>query len=190
MAIKTIVNTIGWIILLLAFGSLGFTSDDPSVGVPVFTIFFLIIFGLVYLYVRKHQKRTEIDQKAIMAIHKIFGILLVILALFSPIIALRKINLPFIYNLIIFIGTAILIGLAMLAVSLINNQKTNNFISSLLGYLLLIIVSGIPAIVATNFLMIYFPNAYNSLGTSYWSALAVAVFAWWGFSLYSKKVTE
>ncbi|MBN1327742.1 MAG: hypothetical protein JW996_07315 [Candidatus Cloacimonetes bacterium] len=187
MMVKTVMSIIGWIILLAAFGSLGFTSDNPAVGVPVFTAFFLVVFGLVYFYVKTHQGKHETNVQAVNLITKLFGIILFLLALFSPIIALRKINLPFVYNLILFIATAILIVLGIFAVSLINNEKSKGFTSKLLGYLLLIIISGIPAFVATQFLMLYFANAYNALGTAYWAILSVATFSWWGLFLYFKK---
>ncbi|MBN2460989.1 MAG: hypothetical protein JXB60_05225 [Candidatus Cloacimonetes bacterium] len=190
MKLKTIVNIIGWVVLLAAFGALGFTSDNPAVGVPLFTVFFVIVFGLVYLYARKHQKLRATNIRTVSIIHKIIAVLLAVLALFSPIIALRKINLPFAYNIIILIFTAIMIGLGVLAVSLINNRKGETRISSLLGYLLLIIISAIPALAAGQFLSIYFPSAYNALGTAYWAVLSVAIFSWWSFSLYFKKERE
>jgi len=58
-----------------------------------------------------------------------------------------------------------------------------------LGYLLLIVISAIPAIgvLQSNAILDVFSNAYSALGFAYWASLAVAVFSWWGISLFFKK---
>lgn len=180
---KKIISILGWIILLLAFASLGLSSDDPTFGFFFYLAFFLIVFVLVYFYNKKHRKRKEADPKSLALLNKILGIILIIVAVFSPIIALRKIQLPFTPNLLIFLVTAVLIALGVIAVMLINKEK----IMKLLGLLLLIVLSAIPAIFATLFLDQFFPNAYNALGTAYWAIISVAIFSWWGFSLFFNK---
>ncbi len=180
---KKIISIIGWIVLLLAFAALGLSSDDPTFGFFFYLAFFTATFALVYLYVKKHQRRTEIDPKKIVLVYKISGIVLLLAGLFSPIIALKKIGLPILPNILIFLATIILVGLGILAITLINDEKHKK----ILGYVLLILIAIVPAVFAITFLSTYFPNAYNALGTSYWSIVAVSVFAWWGFSLYFKK---
>ena len=180
---KKIFSIIGWVILLLAFAALGLSSDDPTFGFFFYLVFFTATFALVYLYIKKHHRRTEIDQKKIVLIHKISGIVLLLVGLFSPIIALRKIGLPILPNILIFLATVILIGLGVFAINLINDIKQKK----IMGYALLIFIAAIPAIFAITYLSNYFPNAYNALGTSYWAIVSVSVFAWWGFTLYFKK---
>ena len=171
----------------MAFASLGFSSDDPKVGVPVFGVFFIIVFALILLYVKKHHKKDDSSPKNITFIHKILGIVLILIALFSPVIGLRKIDLPFAQNLVIFVITAILIVLGMLAINIINNSKGKNFGLGILGYIMLIIISSIPALGASKFLTEYFPNIYNAIGTTYWASISVAIFSWWGFTLFQKQ---
>ncbi|MDP8202992.1 MAG: hypothetical protein P9L95_00495 [Candidatus Tenebribacter mawsonii] len=180
---KKIISIIGWIVLLLAFASLGLSSDDPTFGFFFYLVFFVATFALVYLYIKKHQRKTEIDPKKIALVYKISGIVLLLVALFSPIMALKKIGLPILPNILIFLATLILIGLSVFAIKLINDGKQKK----ILGYVLLILISAIPAVFAVTFLSTYFPNAYNALGTSYWAIVSVAVFSWWGFTLYLKK---
>ncbi|MBT3756683.1 MAG: hypothetical protein HOK80_04310 [Candidatus Cloacimonetes bacterium] len=180
---KKIISIIGWVILLLAFASLGLSSDDPTFGFFFYLVFFIATFALVYLYIKNHQRKTEIDPKKIALAYKISGIVLLLVALFSPILALKKIGLPILPNILILLATVILIGLGGFAIKLINDVKQKK----ILGYVLLIFIAAIPAIFAITFLSAYFPNAYNALGTSYWAIVSVSVFAWWGFTLYSKK---
>jgi hypothetical protein len=76
-----------------------------------------------------------------------------------------------------------MIFLGTIAVRMINKGGS----VKLLGLLLLIGLSAVPALMATTFLDQFFPNAYNALGTAYWAILAVATFSWWGLSLFSTK---
>lgn len=180
---KKIINILGWIVLLLAFASLGLSSDDPTFGFFFYLVFFAVTFAIVFLYIKKHQRRTEIDPKKIAIAYKVSGVILLLVALLSPIIALKKIGLPISSNILILLATVILIGLGGLAVKLINDIK----MKKILGYVLVIIIAAVPAIFAITFLSAYFPNAYNALGTSYWAIVSVAVFSWWGFTLFFKK---
>jgi hypothetical protein len=181
--LKKVISIIGWIILLLAFAALGLSSDDPTFGFFFYLAFFTATFAFVYLYIKKHHRRTEINPKKIAFVNKISGIVLLLVGLFSPVIALRKIGLPILPNVLILLATIVLIGLGALAITLINGIK----LKKILGYVLLILIAALPAVFAITFLSTYFPNAYNALGTSYWAIVAVSVFAWWGFSLYFKK---
>ena len=180
---KKIINIIGWAVLLLAFAALGLSSDDPTFGFFFYLAFFTATFALVYLYIKRHHRRTEIDPAKIVLVRKIFGIVLLLAGIFSPIMALKKIGLPILPNILILLATIVLIGLGVFAITLINDVKHKK----ILGYALLIFTATIPAIFAITFLSTYFPNAYNALGTSYWSIVAVSVFAWWGFSFYFRK---
>ncbi|MCF7858259.1 MAG: hypothetical protein K9N07_02890 [Candidatus Cloacimonetes bacterium] len=180
---KKIVNILGWVILLLAFGALGLSTDDPTFGFFFYLAFFSVIFALVYIYIKKHHRKIDVDAKKVTLIHKISGVILLSVGLFSPLIAMKKIGLPFGPNLVIFIATIILIGLGVFSVNLINKTK----ITKVLGYLLLITLAAVPAIFAVTFLSDYFPNAYNALGTSYWAIVSVSIFAWWGFTLFFKR---
>lgn len=180
---KKIINVLGWIVLLLAFAALGLNADNKLFGFFLYLVIFAIIFGLVYWYIKKHHRRTEIDPQKIILLHKILGFILLLVAVFSPAIALGKIHLPFLPNLLIFITTAVLIAAGVVAVTMINSEKTKN----IFGYIILIILSAVPAFFATTYLDQFFPNTYNALGTAYWAVVSVAIFSWWGFSLYSKK---
>ena len=184
---KKIISIIGWIVLLAAFASFGFATDNPKVGVPVYAVFFLIVFALVYLYLKKHHRKQEIKPKNILLFQKIIGIILLVIALITPYMIYRKIDLPFFSYLIITIITAILIILGAIAVSIINNSKKSNITTKSLGYLMLVVISAIPALGTMNFLIEYFNRTYDALGTTYWGAIMLAIFSWWGFSLFLKK---
>ena len=180
--VKSAVNILGWIILLAAFGSLGFTSDNPAIGVPVFLVFFILVFVLTYLYIKNHNKHQVKDIKYIHLIKKIAGAVLLLLALFTPYFVFRTANFPFLSYLIIVLITGILVALGAFAVTMINSEKAKNTVSKLLGYLILIIISAIPAV-----LMMSYDSSYNALGMAYYCAVLIAVFSWWGFSLFAAK---
>ena len=187
--LKTLATILGWIILFVAFASLGFFTDEPEIGVPIYFIFFLIVFGLVFLYTKKRHKKQQVNPKIINLLQKIFGAILVLLALFSPSIVFGKANFPFFSYFLITVITTVLIAIGTIAISIIHNSKEKSAVSILLGYLLLIVISAIPAIgvLQSNAILDVFSNAYSALGFAYWASLSVAVFSWWGISLFFKK---
>ncbi|MBN1948808.1 MAG: hypothetical protein JW784_03620 [Candidatus Cloacimonetes bacterium] len=179
--IKAIVSVLGWLVLLAALGSLGFTSDDPSVGVPIFLGFFILVFILVYLYIKSHHRKTQTNPRLFNVLHRLIGLILLLLSLLSPLFVFRSAHFPFFSYLIITLIAGIIIALGVMAVTMINNSRNKKSII-FLGYLLLIILSAIPAL-----LMMTYDSSYNALGMAYYTAVLIAVFSWWGFTLLTPK---
>ena len=184
--LNKVVNVIGWLVLLLAFSSIGFATSKPAQGVPLYILFFLLVFAGVYYFVSKQKH----DQKKVAGKNNIFsriiGGVILLIALLMPWFVFAKIDLsPSIY-IIIIAFTAVMIFLALLAVIIIN-RAWENIVLRLAGYLILVVLAAIPAIGAIYFLLPYFNRPYDALGTAYWCTVAIAVLAWWGFSLVGKK---
>ena len=174
---KKIAAIIGWIVLLAAFASLGFATDNKAVGVPLYALFFIVVFGGVFMYTKKHQKRQEANPEFLSKMYKIIGILLLIFALLTPSMVLKSAQFLFFVYIIITLINGILIALGTLAVTIINGSDSKRF----LGYIILIVISVIPAVA-----IMQYDSSYSALGTAYYAALISAVFAWWGFSLFQK----
>jgi hypothetical protein len=175
-------KVLGWVALFAALASLGFATDNPKVGVPAYLVFFLLVFGGVYLFVSRKKEEieeTKPENKAL--IHKIIGVFLILLALAVPDIILAGYHFPIAIYLFISLITFVLIVIGAFTVKLINKNAGKNGLMVFLGYLIFIVLSAIPAIV-----MIQYDSSYNALGLAYWSALSLTVFAWWGISLFTK----
>jgi cytochrome bd-type quinol oxidase subunit 2 len=149
-----IIKVVGWIALFAALSSFGFASESPSIAIPLYAVFFIIVFGLVYLFVKKNQKRHEMDVNVKTTMHKVLGICLLLISLMAPTLIFRSANFPLFSYIIITVIVAILIVLSILAITM-----------------------GI----------IQYDSSYNALGTAYYSAILVSIFAWWGISLYTNK---
>ena len=180
-------KVLGWIALFVAFASLGFATDNPKVGVPAYLVFFLVVFGVVYLILSK--KKDDVDEavsedtKAL--IHKVIGAILVLVAIIVPDIILGSYKFPFgIYAMISGISL-VLVLLGAFTVKLINSNFDKNIGMVVLGYLIFIILSAVPA-----FVMLKYDSSYNALGLAYWSAVSLTIFAWWGLSLFTKHGVE
>ncbi len=184
--LNLIARILGWVALFAAFGALGFATDNPKIGVPAYLIFFLLVFGGVYLYLSKRKtEREDIKPETKELIHKILGILLVLFALVVPDIILGSYKFPFsIYAMISGISL-VLIVLGGLTVKLINSSFDKNVALVVLGYVIFIILSAVPALI-----MLQYDSSYNALGLAYWSAISLTIFGWWGISLFTKKETE
>jgi len=295
--LNKVVNVIGWLVLLLAFSSIGFATSKPAQGVPLYMLFFLLVFAGVYYYVskQKHDQKKVAEKNNIFArslsdailivsllvpwfvfskinltvynyivifnytyimnlgiriairtinragentVHRIaeylsivimatvpvtalyrilgyfnalgiacwyivtiavflrvkkygslprtIGAVILVLALYMPWFVFAKINLASSTYIIIIALNAVIIFLALLAVRIIN-RAGENIVLRLAGYLILVALSAIPAIAAIYFFLPHFNRPYDALGTAYWCTIAIALFAWWGFSLVGKK---
>jgi len=184
--LRKIVKIIGWITLLLVFTSLGFATDNPKTGLLGYFIFFSLVFGGTYIYAKKHHRRNEANPKIINFIHKILGAILGIGSVAAPVIFFRKFvdpNLPISVYFIIIVITIVLIVLGALAISIINNSLGKKMLITVLGYIFLIVLAIVPAIGMSQY-----SNSYANLGIAYWSAIFTAASAWWGVSLFVKKI--
>ncbi len=184
--LSLIAKVLGWIILFAAFASLGFATDNPKVGVPAYLVFFLLVFGGVYIYLaNKKTERTEMSSGTKSLIYKILGLLLVLFSLIVPDLILRSYKFPLsIYAMISGIALVLVI-LGALTVKMINSNFDKNILLVILGYLIFIVLSAVPALI-----MLRYDSSYNALGLAYWSAVSLTIFAWWGISLYTKSGEE
>lgn len=182
----TIAKIVGWLILFIALGSLGFATDNPKVGVPAYFVFFLVVFGGVYLFLTNHKRSEGVDPAKIQLVHKIIGALLVIIAVIVPDLLFKSVGFSFQVYLMIAGIAALLIVLGGLTVKMINSGLGSGNIGIVIGgYFLVIVLSAVPALI-----MINYDSSYNALGMAYWSAISIAILSWWGISLFTKKIDE
>jgi hypothetical protein len=66
---------------------------------------------------------------------------------------------------------------------IINNSLGKKLFVTILGYLFIIVLSIVPALGMSQY-----STSYANLGIAYWSAIVAASLAWWGVSLFAKKV--
>jgi hypothetical protein len=184
--LNTVTKVIGWLVLLFAFASIGFATSNPKQGVPLYLLFFLVVFAGVYFYVarQKHTQENVTSKKNIFP--RILGIVILIIAVLFPWFVFAKINLNSSVYILITAITALMIFVSIIAIRLIN-RSGKKVVLRIIGYLILIGISAIPAFAAINYFLQYFNRAYDALGTAYWCTVAIAVLSWWGFSLISKK---
>ncbi|MCB5230344.1 MAG: hypothetical protein WCX83_04960 [Candidatus Cloacimonas sp.] len=174
--LKLVVKIITWVLIIGAFASLGFGTDNPKLMVPLYALFFIVVFGLVLFYSMKQQKTKKVvDKKHSSLLMGILGIVLVTLGVITPYVVFRGVGFSVgIYFMISFV-TILLLGVSIFAISLINKHT---FVNSLLGYILLILVSATPA-----FIMSQHDKTYHALGLAYYTALSITIFFWFGVSL-------
>lgn len=183
--LNTVVTVIGWLVLLLAFSSIGFATSKPAAGVPLYMLFNLILFAGIYYYVskRKHGQKKVVGKKSNFS--RIIGGVILLISLLMPWLVFAKITLTTSTYIIMTAATLVMIFLAFIAVRMIN--KAGKSLPRLAGYLILIVLAAIPALAAIYFFLPYFNRPYDALGTAYWCYVSVTVLGWWGFSLIGKK---
>ncbi len=172
--LRIALNVFGWLVLLAAFSSLGFMTDNPRLMIPLYFIFFLVLFGLVLLYNMRKQRTSTINPEYVKIAKKVLGVILLLVGLLTPYFFFRGIGFTAGIFIILTIIVAVLIALSIFAIRLINRH---HFLYNLVGYLILIVVCSMPAII-----MMQHDRSYHALGLAYYAALVICVLAWWGFS--------
>jgi len=180
--IKTIGQIAGWLGLWAVFSSVGFATDNPQLMVPAYAIFFLLVFGLVLIYVKSHKQVLVTDSKSAVMIKKISGVFLVGLSFYMPTWFVKGAHFTSGIYILITALTIVAVAISVGAIMLINKNRQKNIALEIVGYLILVLVSTLPAIA-----MVQYDNSYSALGTAYYAALAVAIFSWWGISLFTAQ---
>jgi hypothetical protein len=178
--LKTIGQIAAWLGLWTVFSSVGFATDNPQLMVPAYAIFFLLVFGLVLIYVKSHKQVMVTNTKSTVLIKKISGIILLALSFYMPAWFVKGAHFTSGVYILITVLTIVAVAISTGAVIIINKNRKKNVVFEIIGYLILVLVSTLPAVA-----MVQYDNSYSALGTAYYAALAVAIFSWWGLSLFA-----
>lgn len=178
--LKKIIQIIGWIVLLGAFASIGFGTDNPQLMVPLYFLVFLVLFAILFFIARKRKRAVDTRPDKSPLLKKILGVILLLAGILMPYFFFRGIGFSTGIYLILTIVTIILIAIAFIAIRLIDK---NSFVPSLIGYLILIIVCCMPAI-----LMMQHDKSYHALGLAYYAAVIVSILSWTGISTLGKYI--
>ncbi|HPV15201.1 MAG TPA: hypothetical protein PL126_06090 [Candidatus Cloacimonadota bacterium] len=182
--IKQIVLTV---IFLGALSLMGMITGEKYM-VAVYGAAMIIISGIIFLFVRRKQRHSEISSERSRITGIIAGIVLCALALITPLLLVLKSNVinvgdevTAMMGVITLVVTILFIGLFALAVYLIN-YKGEGFAMRALGYLIVIIASLIPGI-----LMSRFDKNTSTIGSIYYVALAVLIMSYNGINFLLPK---
>jgi preprotein translocase subunit YajC len=183
---RTIGLILGWVIVLIALSMAGAGSKNPGVMIPVMFLFFLLVFFGVYLHTRRHSHQENANPKNALITRRIFGSLLILLSVISPLQVVRTITgTPISPAILILLGVALVV-LGGVAVKLITRGYNRSAVATIPGYIMLIIVSLIPGILVGKL----GESSFSAFGSAYFGALFIAVLAWWGASLFRNPEAE
>jgi hypothetical protein len=176
------------LIFIVAFSMMGLASGKP-IMVLAYAGFFVVVMFIIFQFVRKHQRHFEIVTEKSSVLPKIIGIVMLLAAIAIPVLSVANLALfdmggkaiSIMSLVIVLFITVLLIAAGVFAVSLINRIGSTK-IHKILGYLILIIASAVPAL-----LVIPYDKTTTGIGSIYYIAILTAVLSWWGFNLYLNK---
>lgn len=91
--LNTVVSIIGWVALIAALSSIGFANENPKLAIPLYVLFFLIVFAGVYYFVTRQRHSQENVSKSNFLVSKILGAVLIVAALLMPYFFFSDINI-------------------------------------------------------------------------------------------------
>ncbi|NLK49120.1 MAG: hypothetical protein GX294_00555 [Candidatus Cloacimonetes bacterium] len=177
---------IALIVFIIAFSLMGMMTGQPLM-VLFYAGVIALASGITFLIIRKRQRHSEISLQKNPLPKRIFGAILSLLALVTPLLMIFFTNLITIpiqigaLPIVIVLGvTLAFIALFALAIFLINHL--DGFAMRLVGYLIVILVSFIPGL-----LISLYDKTSSTIGSIYYVALAVLVLGYNGINLLIAK---
>jgi membrane protein CcdC involved in cytochrome C biogenesis len=183
-----IITIFGWLIFTILFACLGLGSDKPSLMVPLYAVFFLIVCVVCLLILKKQRKilfeimkGTAKTEKPKYWVNYLLGSLATIGALIFPIYSFHNFRQGLISHVIVFLFTILLLVLGFFGVFCINVMVKKDKSFNLIGYVILIITSAIP-----SFAIAKIDASFGTMGVIYFTMVITLLLAWVGFVLINK----
>ncbi len=192
------------VLLFIVMVCLVLVTDNPKSMFGLYFIFFLIVFGGIFASLIMKHKRGNEDSSIRVWLIRAIGAVALFAAVYMPAYTLQKVN--FSEKLaeisggaltVVTLLTAIVVAIGAVAVVMINlskgirhqlggeensEPKTPNKALGYVGYLILIVISCLPAIAIKPY-----DATSNTLGTVYFVAVTIAILSWLGISLITTK---
>ncbi|PKN79693.1 MAG: hypothetical protein CVU48_04645 [Candidatus Cloacimonetes bacterium HGW-Cloacimonetes-1] len=180
-------KVLAMIVFIAVFSLMGLSTGKPIMVLAYAVFFVLVSFGVI-ITIRKKQRHFEVSGNTNPMLKKIGGIVLLALALISPLYVFstsnllntgKDVNAVFLFT--VFGISVLFLGLMFVAVKLINKINATN-LNRALGYVLIIVASIIPGAIVASI-----DRSTTGIGSTYYIALAVVILAWNGFGLISNQ---
>lgn len=179
---------VGLLVFIFAFSLMGIASGKP-IMILAYAGFFIVVMFLIFLFVKRNQRHFEIISQGNRTLSRIIGIVMVLIAVAIPVLAITNLQfvelgltaINFAVVVIIIAITLALIAGGVFAVYLMNRAGSTK-LHKILGYLIVIILSAVPAL-----LVIPHDRTTTGIGSIYYVTMFVAILSWWGLSLYLNK---
>lgn len=180
-------KVLAMLVFIAVFSLMGLSTGKP-IMVLAYAVFFMLVSFVVILTLKKKQRHFEVSEKTNPIIKKIGGIVLLALAITSPLYVFSTSNLlntgkevDAMFLSIVFGISIVFLGLLFVAIKLINKMNATTMHRAL-GYILIIIASILPGAIVAGI-----DRSTTGIGSTYYVALAVVIFAWNGFGLISNQ---
>lgn len=177
---------ISFIVFIVVFSLMGLATGRP-VMILAYAAFFIAVAFILLMLMRKRQRHSELTDTVSPMVHKIIGGVLLLLAVVLPALIITRsnlVNLPVLNTVIVLLilGITILFIALMILAAYLINEKGDNVVMSIAGYLLIIVVSAVPGLIMSGI-----DRTTTGIGSVYYVALAVLIIAWNGYGLAFSK---
>jgi len=171
----------GWLMLTAVIASIGFLSDNPGVMVPVYAIVFIAAVCGMLFFLMKRKRHSYDSLKTPAWVPGFYCGFTSVLSLTFPYISINGFR-PGLINIgVLYLFTFLIIGLGFLGVWMINALGLKNKVFSMVGFLVLVFMALIPAIVLPSDLA-----DFGTLGVFYFTLGIQATLVWTAYSLINK----
>ena len=175
-------SILGWTAIVCVFACIGFFTDSPGLMVPLYGIFMILLLSLFWFLVSRQKSKSYDQIKTSPHVPAFVSGFMGGISFFFPYLAMSFFR-PGVFSAFpIYLITVLLIIIGFGGVWLINVLGTKNKLFVALGFLLLIILSLMPALLVAPK-----DSSYGTLGVVYFIMAMEAVIVWTAISYIIKN---
>ena len=176
-------SILGWTTIVVVFACIGFFTDNPGFMVPLYGIITIIVLT-AFLFMAKRQKNRTYEQLTTPVWLPIcYCIVLTALSITFPSLAISFFRPGEFHSAIIYLVTVLAITVGFGGVWMINVMGLKNKIFSIVGFLILVLLALIPAL-----LIAPFDPSYGTLGVIYFTMALEAIIVWTAINFIHKNI--
>ena len=171
--ISIVGSVLGWTAIVCVFACVGFFTDNPGVMVPLYGVIMILVLGLFWFLVSKQKNKSQEQIKTSPYIPAVICGVLSVFTFIFPHMAISFFRPGEFSAFPIYLTTIFIVAVGIGGVWLINMMGVKNKLFAILGFLVLIILAFIPALLVAPI-----DSSYGTLGVIYFTMAIEAIIAW------------
>ena len=166
-------SVLGWTAMVCVFACIGFFTDNPGFMVPLYGVIMILVLGLFWFLVSRQKNKSYDQLKTSPNIPAfICGILSVFTFIF-PHLAISFFRPGEFSSFPIYLVTIFSVAIGFGGVYAINVLGAKNKLFAIIGFLVLVLLSFLPALLVAPI-----DSSYGTLGVIYFTMAIEAIIAW------------
>ena len=174
-------SVLGWIAIVGVFACVGLFTDNPGLMVPLYGVLTILVLVIFVLIARRQKSKAYDELKTPAWVPGLYCGLLSVFSITFPHLSISFLRPSEFNSFSIYFVTILTIAVGFGGVWMINVMALKNKIFAVVGFLVLILLSLVPALLVAPI-----DPSYGTLGVIYFTMTFEAVIVWNAITLWNK----